>query len=570
MEKRPAGRNSSYNLLDEKWIPVTFCDGTAGDVSLTGLLTDASGIQTISGELPQMKFAIMRLALAILYRMQSMPDASRGELVALWSSMWESGEFDREYLLDYLDFVHDRFYLFDDEVPFYQVADLSYLSGETGPVSTIVPDVPKADRFLFCMKAPQCVDTLTYAEAARYLVMAHAYDISGRKSLVAGVGNAYVSGGAIKPLGTGWCGVIGGVMLEGESLFQDLMLNWVLVNPITDRPLIDVPGDLPPWEREPDGPDIVKREPRGPVDLLTWQSRRIRLVRDVERELVTGVILCYGDVSTVPDKQTVEMMTAWRESPRQQKKLGLAQIPWMPRAHDPKRALWRGLPSLIAYDASGADADLTPGVVKWVRGLARESRCPLTDRTPFSIHALGISYGNSNSVINDAVDDRVSMSMLLLRADAEAQERVLDVVSKTEEAVGDLVRLVVCIESSKGDKRRYDSLNDNVAKAVRDDVREQAYEELDQLFRDRLAAFTPEKDPHAYYRAWCEESCRVLRGCARSYVIESGTPLFAERDGMTAGLALVRFESSLNKIFEIAPAGKLPAGSEDTGKGEYV
>lgn len=179
MEKRPAGRNSSYNLLDEKWIPVTFCDGTAGDVSLTGLLADASGIQTISGELPQMKFAIMRLALAILYRMQSMPDASRGELVALWSSMWESGEFDREYLLDYLDFVHDRFYLFDDEVPFYQVAGLSYLSGETGPVSTIVPDVPKADRFLFCMKAPQCVDTLTYAEAARYLVMAHAYDISG-------------------------------------------------------------------------------------------------------------------------------------------------------------------------------------------------------------------------------------------------------------------------------------------------------------------------------------------------------------------------------------------------------
>lgn len=572
MEKRPAGRNSSYNLLDEKWIPVTFCDGTAGDVSLTGLLTDASGIQTISGELPQMKFAIMRLALAILYRMQSMPDASRGELVALWSSMWESGEFDREYLLDYLDFVHDRFYLFDDEVPFYQVAGLSYLSGETGPVSTIVPDVPKADRFLFCMKAPQCVDTLTYAEAARYLVMAHAYDISGIKSPV--VGNTHVSKGKVyapkNALGTGWCGAIGGVILEGENLFHDLMLNWVLVNPITDRPLIDVPGDLPPWEREPDGPDVAEREPRGPVDLLTWQSRRIRLVNDAERELVTGVVLCYGDVPTVPDKQTVEMMTAWRESPQQQKKLGLAHIPWMPRAHDSKKALWRGLPALIAYDASGADADLTPGVVKWVRWLARESFCPLTDRTPFSIHALGISYGTQNAVIDDAVDDRISMSMLLLRADAEAQERVLDVVSKTEEAVGALVRLVVRVESAKGDKRRYDSFNDNVAAAVQEDVRERAYEELDQLFRDRLAAFTPEKDPHAYYRAWCEESCRVLRGCARSYVIESGTPLFAERDGMTAGRALVLFERSLNKIFEIAPAGKLPTGSDGSGREEYV
>lgn len=572
METQPVGRNSSYNLLDEKWIPVTWCDGTTGDVSLTELLTSASDIQTISGELPQMKFAIVRLALAILYRMQEMPDATWDELVDLWSSAWESGEFDREYLLGYLESVHDRFYLFDERAPFYQVAGLTHLSGEAGPVSSIVPDVPKADRYLFSMRAPQCAEALTYAEAARYLVMAHAYDISGIKSPV--VGNTHVSKGKVYApkgaLGTGWCGAIGGVLLEGESLFQDLMLNWVLFDPITGRSLIDVPGDLPPWEREPDGPDIVEREPRGPVDLLTWQSRRIRLVRDAERGLVTGVVLCCGDVPTVPDKQGMEMMTAWRESPQQQRKLGLSHVPWMPRAHNSRKALWRGLPALISYDAAGAGADLTPGVVKWVRALAEEDRCPLTDRTPFVIHALGLSYGTQNAVVDDAVDDRVSMSVLLLRADAEAQARVLEVISQTDEAVDALARLVKRIEKSRGDKRRYDSLGDNVAAAVMDDVKERAYEELDQLFRDRLAAFTPHEDPYAYYRAWCDDTRRVLGGCARSYVTESGTPLFAERGGMTAGRALVMFDRSINKIFGTASAGSQATESESARKEEHV
>lgn len=572
MESQLVEKNSSYNLLDEKWIPVTLCDGTTGDVSLTELLTNASDIKTISGELPQMKFAIMRLSLAILYRMQEMPNARWDELVDLWSSMWESGSFEREYLLGYLRDVHDWFYLFDGEAPFYQVSGLSYPSGEAGPVSSIVPDVPKADRYLFSMRVPQCAEVLTYAEAARYLVMAQAYDISGIKSPV--VGNTHVSKGKVYApkgaLGTGWCGAIGGILLEGENLFQDLMLNWVLLSSVSGKSLIDVPGDLPPWERGPQTPDIVEREPRGPVDLLTWQSRRIRLVRDADRALVTGVVLCYGDILTVPDKQDVEMMTAWRESSQQQKKLGLAHIPWMPRTHDSRKALWRGLPALISYDAGGGQTDLTPGVVRWVRALAEDGGCPLTDRTSFAIHALGLSYGTQNAVVDDAVDDRVSMSMLLLRSDAEAQMRVLEIISRTDKAVDSLVRLVVRVEEARGDKRRYESFGDNVASAVKDDVRERAYEELDQLFRSRLAAFTPDKNPYAYYRAWCDDTRRVLRDCARSYVIESGTPFFAERGEMTAGRALVMFDRSVSKILGTASTNQLGIENEKARGEEHV
>lgn len=575
MHAQPVNHDDDYNLLDERWIPVTFRDGTAGDVSLTELLTNASDIQTISGELPQMKFAIMRLALAVLYRMQEFPDASRDELIEYWSNTWENGKFDHEDLLGYLGDVHDRFYLFDEKMPFYQVAGLSYLSGEAGPVSSIIPDVPKADRYLFSMRAPQCAEEISYAEAARYLVMAHAYDISGIKSPV--VGNTHVSKGKVYApkgaLGTGWCGAIGGVILEGDNLFQDLMLNWVLYDEGKKRPLLDVPGDVPPWERAPQNPDIVQREPRGPVDLLTWQSRRIRLVRDSERGLVTGVVLCYGDILTVPDKQSAEMMTAWRESPQQQKKLGLPHVPWMPLAHDPGKALWRGLPALISYGAgstSDQKVDLTPGVVRWARALMKEDACPLSESTPFSIHAPGLSYGTQSAVIDDAIDDSVSMSMLLLRPDAEAQMRVLDVIARAEEAVRRLVLFVERVESSGGDKRRYDSFGDSAADAVKNDVRERAYENLDQLFRIRLANFTPEKDPYVYHLSWCEEACRTLRSCARTYVAESGTSLFAERGNMTAGRALVLFDRSLNKIFGIAPAGTPAPGDENTGREDHV
>lgn len=542
-----------FNLLDEPWIPVTLTDGTAREISLQELFPCAPRIQTITGELPQMSFVIVRLALAILYRAYSDdPDieTTRTEFVDLWEDLWKQGHFEDGLIEGYLAHSHNRFDLFDEEYPFFQVPGLKYLSKDASPVSELMADVPKRDKYLFSMRAPQYTNELSYAEAARYLLLAQAFDISGIKAPVEG--NTYVNKGKVYApkgaVGTGWCGAIGGVMLEGDTLFETLLFNFVLY--LADLgSCIGIEDDLPPWELLPSGPDIEEREPRGPVDVLTWQSRRIRLVRDTDSKRVTGVVQCYGTILTAADKPRSEQMTAWRESKQQQKRLGTSHEPWMPLTHDPSRAIWRGLQSLIS---SGGKNDLRPGVVRWLEQLRQEG--VLSDDQRVAIHALGMSYGTQSAVIDDVIDDTVSLHLLLVRNDEEAPEarqNVVEMVNLADEAVGKLVRFVWLVESAKGDQRRYDSFSDNQATAVKDGVREQAYEALDELFRDRIAELTSDKSLLPYCAKWRSDTRQKLLDLAREYVASSSVSMFVEHNRRTPGGALVWLEGRLSRIFSV-------------------
>lgn len=547
---------SGFNLLDEPWIPVTFVDGAAGEVSLRELFASAPHIQAIAGELPQMSFATTRVALAILYRAYSIAEPARRELIGLWRELWEQGSFEDGAVEEYLEAFHDRFDLFDEQHPFFQVPGLEYMGKDPDPVGEFMADVPKRDKYLFAMRAPQCVDDLSYTEAARYLVLAQAFDTAGIKAPVEGnsrvnKGKVYAPKGAV---GTGWCGAIGGVMLEGPTLFETLLLNFVLhLNGLGS--LMGIEGDVPPWELPPADPDIEEREPRGPVDALTWQSRRIRLVRNENRERVVGVVLCYGTIPTAAEKQKSEQMTAWRESIQQQKRLGTPYVPRMPITHDPSRAIWRGLPALLSHQGAQdgeSGRDLRPGVICWLDVLTREG--VLSDNQRVSIHAVGMSYGTQSSVFDDSVDDTVSLHLLLVRDDAEARQRVIEMVGQADEAVKEFVRFVWRVETAQGDKRRYDSFSDGQANAMKNGAREWAYEVLDELFRNRIAMLTPDDSLSPYCAAWLSEIRTKLLACARDYVTASATSMFSEHSEPTPGQALVWFENNLNRILQLEGA----------------
>lgn len=546
---------SGFNLLDEPWIPVTFVDGKADEVSLRELFASTPRIQAIAGELPQMSFVIVRLALAILYRAYGITEPTRGELIGFWQELWNQGSFEDGVIENYLTAFHDRFDLFDGQYPFFQVPELEYMGKDPDSVGEFMADVPKRDKYLFAMRAPQCVDDLSYAEAARYLVLAQAFDTAGIKAPVEGnshvnKGKVYAPKGAV---GTGWCGAIGGVVLEGATLFETLLFNFVLhIEGIGS--LMGIEGDLPPWELPPASPDIEEREPRGPVDVLTWQSRRVRLVRDEERNRVIGVVLCYGTILTAVEKQRSEQMTAWRESAQQQKRLGTPFVPRMPLTHDPSRAIWRGLSSLISYHNSENDKDtegkdLRPGVVRWLDTL-REERV-LSDDQRITIHALGMSYGTQSSVFDDSIDDAVSLHLLLVRDDAEARRKVIETVGCADEAVKEFVRFVWRVETAQGDKRRYDSFSDGQANAVKDGASERAYEVLDELFRNRIAMLAPNEPLLSYCTTWKEEIRTKLLACAQEYITTSGTSMFAEHCEPTPGQALLWFRKNLNRILQL-------------------
>ena len=151
-----------------------------------------------------------------------------------------------------------------------------------------------------------------------------------------------------------------------ESLFETLLLNFVLF--LSNVPVISQ-DDYAPWERKVPSADTCQREPTGPVDLLTWQSRRIRLVPSEDGSCVRGVIISYGDILIPANKQRFEMMTGWQRDEKLQRKLGVAVVPLQPVAPDTARALWRGLPSLLAV---ADDWELRPGIVRWMGELQDE------------------------------------------------------------------------------------------------------------------------------------------------------------------------------------------------------
>ena len=195
------------------------------------------------------------------------------------------------------------------------------------------------------MRAGKARDSLSYAEAARWLVYAQAYDYSGIKS--GAVGDSRVKGGKGYPIGTGWTGMTGGVLVVGENLLDTLILN-------TCSSALTIPQDKPVWERQPDGSDTREKVgenayPQGPSDLLTWQSRRIRLHSEGNR--VTGVILSNGD--KIPDAGANvfgDPMTPYRYSTNKSKK---NMDIYYPATFSPQRTVWRALDALIVAETDG-------------------------------------------------------------------------------------------------------------------------------------------------------------------------------------------------------------------------
>lgn len=532
--------NPHYDLRFEPWIPVERLDGTADVVSIRDVLNGAHQIRRISGEIPGERVALLRLLLALVYCIYSPPeDTGEKEKKALWKEMRSKGSFEVDQIDGYLSEFPNEFDLFDNERPFYQIPGLAYMGEkEHGSAAKIMLDVPpKPERFLFSMVSADHLNELSLDYAARCLIVSQAYDVAGIKTPVIGStsakkGHEYAPRGA---LGTGWCGALGGIYLEGQNLFETLLLNFVL---FFSNVSVVVPNDRAPWARDVPSPGICRREPTGPIDLLTWQSRRIRLVPSEDGSCVCGVIISYGDILTPANKQRFEMMTGWQKDEKARKRLGAAVTPLTPAPPDTARALWRGLPSLLAL---AEDWELRPGVVRWMDEL-QDMQGSDDWRINVRIVCQGVSYEKKyRSVIEDAFTDSVDLRATLLRKDSEAVIKMLDVIDRTDQAVGVLVRFVQNVESAQGDKR-----SDSAAQTMRKDVREGAYDALDALYRARIAEF-PDERVDEYCLTWRKEAQSVLRRLATAYVSRRHVSCFSEHDDVSVGQALAWFEGSLVK-----------------------
>src|SRR5690606_35892870 len=212
-------------------------------------------------------FAVTRLLLAILERavdgLKAIPD---------WGELWQQTSLPLDDVTAYLDRYRSRFDLLSTRTPFYQVADLRTAKGDATGLDRLIADVP-VNSYFFTTRLAAGIDRLSFPEAARWVVHCQAFDPSGIKS--GAVGDPRVRGGKGYPIGTGWAGMLGGVIAEGRTLKETLLLN-LIPHDQMERP--DLERDLAAWERDPQGPAQEFPDdhgPYGPVQLYTSQSRRI-------------------------------------------------------------------------------------------------------------------------------------------------------------------------------------------------------------------------------------------------------------------------------------------------------
>ena len=546
-------KNPEYNLLDEPWIPVRLVDGTITDVGLLELLRRTTDIADLACELPTQSIAIQRLILAIAYRVATPRDARD------WARQWDEGA-PTEQMIEYLERWRDRFYLFGGRFPFMQVADLRTAKNSVSGLEKLIADVPNGEQF-FTTRHGQALACISASEAARWLVHAQAYDPSGIRS--GAVGDSQVKGGKGYPIGPAWCGHLGLVWLKGKDLDETLVLNLI---PAATAELrgIDCSTDWGACSWEDPEPESSVRgdysllDPAGtPKELsiprlLTWHSRRIRLVGDSSG--VTGVVLAQGDKLAPQEMRLYEPQSLWRYSAPQSKKFKTDV--YMPRKFEAGRAFWRNLPGTLPTVATvqGVDKqpkrEFLPSATLSFHYQLDNASIQTTYPKVMRIQAVGVTYGPQESTFEDIYSDELTVSVAVMRVEREDLSAEIDrQVRLTEEIARHVGNLAANLARAAGES------GEGAGEGARDRAKELFFSAVDTDFRAWLTQVDGHEGARDVGRRW-EHTLRqcavgiqeeLVRGASSSAIIGRDTG----RGYMNVGIAENYFRARLNELLPV-------------------
>lgn len=534
----------TFNLIDRPWLTCSI-DGTTRNLSLREVFEQLPRIHRVSGDSPPQSYALLRLLEVIFwraYRSDSRLTGTEKDLEGWWEDMFYASASDHPDdhqemitpVLAYLEEHRERFDLLDPAAPFMQVADLHTSKDSRSPVRRIIPD---AEIDYMTLRAGAGLDSLSYAEAARHLVALQSWDYSGIKS--GAVGDPRVKGGKGYPIGTGWTGRTGGVVLHGQNLAQTLVLNTVPAAVFTDQ----MYADLPVWEQEPQGAAPRGTEfPAGPCDVLTWQSRRVRLFP--ENGVITSALVSNGDRIELKN-QFADPMTGYRWSRNQSTK---DRVVHMPGAHSPERTLWRGLQALLVREGvvslkKGEHLALQPKTVEALRRHQLRGESEDLSRVRIGVELVGIIYGTNDSIIEDTIHEEIPLNLgILLDSSERSAALIIAAADATVQAAVALGQFAGKLEQASG--------GDYV---FRTEAADGALQELGEQMRRWLEDLTPGSDAEAMKVRWFRDvestllfhAAELRRGAGRKAEIGR-----IKDDGelVTAAVAENIFRSRLRKI----------------------
>lgn len=266
--------NDPFDLTSRPWIPCERLDGTSVELSTRDTLAEAHQLRGLVDPSPLVIAVLHRHLLAVLHRAVSGPRTLKE-----WSAIARAGRFEVPLVETYLTSVRDRMDLFHPTQPFAQTRGLVQ-QFESNPIDEITMERSSwgAARSLFQHRPAGYRASMTPARATRELLVHHAFATGG---LVKKPGEP--TSATASPLVRAAV-----VLLRGESLFHTLAANLLRYDPSGALPIPGVAEDRPSWEQPPPPSQLrvdsePKRLPMGWLDLLTWLSRRIELVREDDR-----------------------------------------------------------------------------------------------------------------------------------------------------------------------------------------------------------------------------------------------------------------------------------------------
>ena len=506
-----------FNLLYEPWIRVMRPDASVEEVTLPDALIHAHEYLSLAGEMPTQDVAMLRLLLAVMHAVFSRVDADGNEALlededaALdrWSELWQLGQMPETPVREYLARYEERFWLFHPERPFYQanaaVIGTAYtpakLNGELSESSNKVR--------LFSVRQGESKRTLTYSEAARWLLHVNGFDDTSAKP----------KGKNLPSVGAGWLGKLGLIYAYGNNLFETLMLNFVLFDCEEEEPWESA---IPIWElpsqREKERVEIPLH--RDQAALLTLQSRRLLLER--ENGNVTGYRLLGGDFFT-RENAFVEQMTLWRPIYQKNEPVG-----YQPMRHDPSIRLWREFASLIGYADKSNEKKRKyrmPGLVGWHnRLLVRD--CFDSNQDVVSYQLASIQYGDKDFFVADAFSDGVSFHLNLLgEVGASWRGRIIAEIDRCNKIAYYISILATNLRKASGGSGKAEETDGQKAKEL-------FFYRVDVPFRRWLLSLNADQsdsEQNCLQRAWHEEVFQLSRTIGVELAANAGTAAYSGR-----------------------------------------
>lgn len=370
-----------YNLLDEKWIQVASKD-TVEKVSIKELFADAAKYKELAGDMKTQDFAVMRVMLAILHTVFSRFD-SKGDpyeffevdeksflqigeleendledyeeaLYQTWIDIWNAKEFPK-IVDEYLEKWRERFFLYDDKYPFFQVTKEVIEKDAAGGgefygknINRLVSESNNKQAY-FSPKDESYKEYIVDDELARWLITLQGYIGTSDKKKV----------GSAKTYSKGWLYDLGGVYLQGNNLFETLMLNFVIAHNENNNLL---KTQKPCWEAETIEKNIELYFHNGIGNIASLYTAWCREIFIDPNRTKEDKFVCF--IAKLPEIEHsdafLEPMTVWKYNDT-----GEYKDKYRPRKHDANKSMWRNFGLLTGV----GEGTRKPGVIEWLNKL---------------------------------------------------------------------------------------------------------------------------------------------------------------------------------------------------------